>query len=61
MDSGNRSGCSVVFVLIGVLAAIFIFSQGGLKSPDDTDRVLRELGIRWRGGGPPVVMFTNPG
>lgn len=61
MSDGSRTGCPVLFVLIGVLVAILMSSGGGLKSPEETNRILRELGIRWRSDGPPAVMFTNPG
>jgi hypothetical protein len=61
MSNNGRTGCPLLLVLIGVLLAILMSSGGSLKSPDETNRILRELGVRWRGGGPPIVMFTNPG
>lgn len=61
MSTNGRTGCPLLFILIGVLVAILMSSGGSLKSPEDTNRVLRELGIRWRGDGPPIVLFTNPG
>ena len=61
-DRTNRRSPAWLLLILGLIAAIILLrGNAGLKSPAETKQVLDEIGVRWTGLGPPVVVFTSPG
>jgi len=61
-DRNNRRSLAWLLLILGLIAAIILLrGNTDLKSPAETKQVLDELGIRWTGLGPPVVVLTLPG
>ena len=64
MSQSSRGGIPVVGILIAIVGGLLISSMSGnthLKSPDETNQVMSQLGLKWRHPGAPVIVLVTPG